>query len=101
MIVEYIRYELKTHTPEELVAAYDLAADSLRASDECLGYDLAQCDDAPNALILRIQWASAEAHIQGFRRGPNFPPFLEAIRPFIEEIAEMRHYHETHIAWRR
>jgi quinol monooxygenase YgiN len=101
MIVEYIRYELKTHTLEELVAAYAIAADSLRASDECLGYDLAQCDEAPNVLILRIQWASAEAHMQGFRRGPHFPPFLAAIRPFIDEIAEMRHYHETDIAWRR
>ena len=30
--------------------------------------------------------------MNGFRRGPHFPPFLAAIRPFIGEIEEMRHY---------
>jgi len=101
MIVEYIRYEMKTHTPDDLVAAYLRASEALRASEECVGYDLTQCVEAPNALILRIHWTSADAHMLGFRRGPNFPPFLAAIRPFIDEIAEMRHYHETQLAWRR
>jgi hypothetical protein len=31
----------------------------------------------------------------GFRRGPDFPPFLVAVRPFISEIVEMRHYLAT------
>jgi quinol monooxygenase YgiN len=101
MIVEYIRYELKTHAPDALVAAYAQAGEALRASPECLGYDLAQCADAPNSFILRIHWTSADAHMQGFRRGPQFPPFLAAIKPFVAEIAEMRHYHETDVAWRR
>jgi hypothetical protein len=30
--------------------------------------------------------------MQGFRRGPHFPPFLGLVRPFIPDIAEMRHY---------
>ncbi len=42
-----------------------------------------------------------EAHLQGFRKGPHFPGFLTEIRPFIPEIAEMRHYHATALAWRR
>jgi quinol monooxygenase YgiN len=100
MIVEYIRYELKTHEPDELVGAYAQASEALRAAPECLGYDLAQCADAPNSFILRIRWESVEAHMQGFRRGPQFPPFFAAIKPFVAEIAEMRHYRETDIAWR-
>jgi quinol monooxygenase YgiN len=48
MIVDYIRYEMKTHAAEDLIAAYAEAAASLTASPECLGYDLAQRDDAPN-----------------------------------------------------
>jgi hypothetical protein len=35
MIVEYIRYELNAHTPEELISAYAEAAASLKASPEC------------------------------------------------------------------
>lgn len=99
MITEYIRYQLTTHTPEALTQAYVQAGEHLKAAPECLGFDLTQCDEEPSAFILRILWTSAEAHMQGFRGGPNFPPFLALIRPFIGEIAEMRHYSKTPAAW--
>jgi quinol monooxygenase YgiN len=98
---EYIRYDLVAHEPEELIAAYTTAADSLRAAPECLAFELTQCEEAPRSFILRIEWQSTAAHLQGFRKGANFPPFLAAIKPFIAEIAEMRHYGKTPVAWRR
>jgi len=97
MIVEYIRYALSAHRPEELVAAYEVAAPHLEAAQECLSYELSQCDDAPESFILRIEWTSADDHMGRFRKGPHFPPFLAAIRAFIPEIAEMRHYHQTRV----
>ena len=59
------------------------------------------CEGAPNLCTLRIEWQSAEAHMNGFRRGPNFPPFLTLIRPYIEEIVEMKHYERTDLVWAR
>ncbi|MCT7375833.1 putative quinol monooxygenase [Chelativorans salis] len=101
MIVEYIRYVLKDHSPEELRKAYEEAGAHLRAAPECLGYELAQCDEEASNVTLRILWTSVEAHMKGFRTGPNFPPFLALIRPFIGEIAEMRHYTPTTVVWDR
>ena len=101
MIIEYVRYVLKTHRPDELVEAYRDAGEQLRAAPECLGYELAQCSDDPSSLVLRIQWESEAAHMEGFRRGRNFPAFLQKIRPFIEEIAEMRHYELSNVSWAR
>jgi quinol monooxygenase YgiN len=101
MIVEYIRYALIQHSPEELKDAYARASAHLQAAPECHGYDLCQCGEEPASLILRILWTSGEAHLQGFRKGSNFPPFLTAIQPFIGEVAEMRHYDFTPIAWTR
>jgi quinol monooxygenase YgiN len=101
MVVEYIRYDLKEHPAEALVAAYAVAVESLRAAPECLRYQLARCEEAPASFILRIEWRSTEDHLQGFRRGAHFPPFLAAIRPFIGEIAEMRHYTPTGLDWAR
>ena len=101
MIVEYIRYELTTHQPADLIAAYATAAPSLQAAPECHGYDLAQCEESPNSLIVRILWESSDAHMLGFRKGPNFPPFFAAVRPFFTEIAEMKHYVPTDLAWTR
>jgi len=92
MIVEYIRYELKDHEPDMLVAAYIEAATHLAAAPECVDYELTQCVDEKATFVLRIRWTSADAHMKAFRSGPNFPPFLRAIRPFVPEIAEMRHY---------
>jgi quinol monooxygenase YgiN len=101
MTIEYVRYVLADHTPEALVAAYAEAGRHLAAAPECLSYELAQCAEDPNCFILRIVWTSTEAHLQGFRRGPNFPPFLAAIRDFVPEIAEMRHYGPTELDWKR
>jgi quinol monooxygenase YgiN len=99
--VEYIRYELTKHSPAELIAAYGKAAEHLAAAPECIAYELTQCEEASHVLILRIEWTSTAAHLQGFRKGAHFPSFLAAIRPFIEEIAEMRHYSATPVTWRR
>ncbi len=100
MIVEYIRYALTAHAGPELEAAYARAEASLAASPHALAWELARCADDPGAYVLRIEWDSAEGHMQGFRRGPHFPPFLQAIRPFVGEITEMRHYDVTPVASR-
>jgi quinol monooxygenase YgiN len=101
MITEYIRYTLVAHQPAAFIAAYAEAGRHLAAAPECLAYELTQCADDERSFILRIQWASASAHREGFRTGPNFPPFLALIRPFIPEIAEMRHYHAIpDVLWR-
>jgi len=101
MIVEYIRYQLKQHTPEELIAAYRKAQESLKAAPECHGFELAHCVEDPSSLTLRILWTSTEDHLQGFRKGSHFLPFLAAIRPFVGEIAEMQHYAVTDLDWQR
>jgi heme-degrading monooxygenase HmoA len=101
MITEYIRYELTSHTGEELIAAYAAAGEHLKAAPECLGFELNRCEEAESIFILRIFWRSTADHLQGFRKGPNFPPFLELIRPFIGEMAEMRHYEMTDVVWTR
>ena len=101
MIVEYIRYELKNSATEDLIAAYRSAAQHLRAAPECLGYEFSVCAESPTSCILRIEWTSREAHMNGFRKGPHFPPFLALIRPYVEEIAEMRHYERGDLVWSR
>jgi hypothetical protein len=101
MTLEYIRYVLKDHGPESLVAAYVEAGKHLTAAPECLGYELTQCEEDPNSFVLRIHWESTEKHLQEFRHGPHFPAFLAAIRDFVPEIVEMRHYRPAGVAWKR
>lgn len=101
MIVEYIRYQMTTHTADDLVKAYGEAALHLQASPECLSYELSRCQEDPASVILRITWTSTEGHLQGFRKSAAFQPFLRAIRPYFGEIAEMQHYAPTSVTWAR
>jgi quinol monooxygenase YgiN len=93
MTVEYIRYTVEDAIRrEQLISAYRTAVTALDAAPECLSYELTVCEEDSTSVILRIEWASTEAHLQGFRKGPNFPPFFKAIGGFVKEISEMRHY---------
>jgi quinol monooxygenase YgiN len=93
MTVEYIRYTVEDVTRrDQLISAYRAAVAALDAAPECLSYELAVCEEDSTSVILRIEWASTEAHLQGFRKGTNFPPFFKAIGGFVKEITEMRHY---------
>lgn len=99
MIVEYIRYKLHptdTASIEQAAAgfeaAYRIACASLDISPHCLSYELSRCVEEADHYVLRIEWDSAEGHMSGFRRAPEFVPFLAAIKPYIDQIAEMRDY---------
>ncbi|ALN64956.1 antibiotic biosynthesis monooxygenase family protein [Lysobacter antibioticus] len=95
MIVEYIRYTLEPDACEAFERDYARAAVVLDASRHCLAYELSRCVDEPHRYLLRIEWDSAQGHLQGFRGSPEFREFLAAIRGYIGAIEEMRHYAPT------
>jgi quinol monooxygenase YgiN len=101
MIIEYIRYKVAADDAEALVAAYRVAATSLQSSEHCQGFELARCTEAPESFVLRIVWDSLDGHLHGFRSSPEFQQFFRAIKPFVPQIEEMRHYELTTVAWRR
>lgn len=97
MIVEYVRYHLADHERDGFEAAYGQAADLLRQAEQCVDYELARSVDEPTCYILRITWTSARDHVEAFRGGELFAPFLVAVRPFAAQIEEMRHYERTSV----
>ena len=101
MVVEYIRYKIVADRADAFVRAYELAAASLRASKVCLAYELTRCVEAPESFVLRIIWQSIEDHLKGFRGSSEFPPFLAAVQPYLQDIEEMRHYELTSVRWSR
>jgi quinol monooxygenase YgiN len=92
MIVEYIRYRIPEGEARSFEDAYRSARASLDASPHCERYEVARCIDDPAAYTVRIEWDSAEGHLQGFRGSPEFRSFFAAVRPYVDRIEEMRHY---------
>ena len=97
MIVEYTRYKIANEKRKEFENAYSKAEHSLKVSPHCLRYELSHCVEEPEYYTLRIEWDSEEGHIKGFRTSPEFQPFFEAVKPFFNDIQEMRHYSITDI----
>jgi quinol monooxygenase YgiN len=95
MIVEYIRYTIAPERSAAFEQAYTDAQPALDGSPHCLAYELSRCVEDPTQYILRIEWDSADGHMQGFRRGPTFGAFFAAVRPYVGDIVEMRHYART------
>jgi heme-degrading monooxygenase HmoA len=95
MIVEYIRYAIASGRNDEFEEAYRRAGALLDASPHCQRWEAARCIDESEKQIVRIEWDSAEGHLQGFRQSVDFKPFLEATKPFFDDIEEMTHYEVT------
>jgi quinol monooxygenase YgiN len=98
VIVEYIRYKIESERQIEFEEAYERAGRSLKDSSYCIQYELSHCVEEPKNYILRIEWDSQDGHIKGFRTSPEFQTFYEAVRPFFNDIEEMRHYEVTHVS---
>jgi heme-degrading monooxygenase HmoA len=98
MIVEYIRYRVPTDRHDEFELAWSDARALLDEAPECLAYDVAHGVEEPDNYVVRIEWRSLEAHEQGFRKSGGFAQFFAAVKPFFEQIEEMRHYEPTAIA---
>jgi heme-degrading monooxygenase HmoA len=101
MITEVIRYEVPAEQAQAFVRAYENAEPFMRNSKHCLGYRLLHGIEAPNHWIPLIYWDSVEGHEQGFRKESAFGQFFALVRPFLNQVQEMKHYQETSTVWNR
>lgn len=97
MIVEYIRYKIPRERQGQFEEAYKQAAMSLKESPHCQNYELTHCVEEPDLYVLRIEWDSHDGHMKGFRASPEFGRFFALVKPFFNDIQEMRHYELTQV----
>ncbi len=97
MTVEYIRYKVTTEQRESFIQSNKKASEQLDSSDFCRAYELTECEEEAGQFILRIEWTSSDEHINGFRKSAVFPTFFLNVKPFLDNIQEMRHYKLTEV----
>jgi quinol monooxygenase YgiN len=98
--VEIIRYTIPGDLHTNFENAYGEAAEHLKKSTHCLAYQLLHGEDEPDNYIIIIIWKSREEHLQGFRKSAEFIPFFNLVKPFYNNIVEMKHYTKK-IYWER
>ena len=92
MIIEYLRYTIDEKRQSAFINDYKTASKPLQSSPYCEQYEFCQCVEDPSKFIIRIQWTSAEDHLQKFRGSDEFKEFFPHIKPYLDDIDEMRHY---------
>jgi len=101
MITEVIRYKIPAGQAEGFEKAYQSSEPILRNSAHCLGYRLLRGVEEPENWILLLYWDSVEGHEQGFRKEKEFRDFFNLVKPFLNDIREMKHYEDRSMAWTR
>jgi quinol monooxygenase YgiN len=99
--VEIIRYDISQGERDNFEKAYAESGKYLQASKYCLGYEIIHGNEEPNNYIVIINWTSKEEHLQGFRKSAEFIPFFNLVKPFYNNIKEMKHYDLTPMNWKR
>jgi quinol monooxygenase YgiN len=97
--VEVIRYNIPQDKGAAFEKAYAEAGKHLQASPYCLGYQVLHGNDEPDHYMVIIHWTSKEEHLQGFRKSQEFGPFFNLVKPFYNNIEEMKHYDQTATTW--
>jgi quinol monooxygenase YgiN len=90
--VEVIRYTIPPDQHNNFEEAYKEAGKLLEASPYCLGYQVIHGEEEPDHYIVIIDWTSTQEHLNGFRQSQQFMPFFNLVKPFYNNIDEMKHY---------
>jgi len=93
--VEIIRYNLQSSQLTDFEKAYTEAGKQLQKSRYCLAYQVIHGNEEPNRYIVIIHWTSKDDHLNRFRSSPEFMPFFNLVKPFFNNIEEMKHYEVT------
>lgn len=92
--VEIIRYDIPKDQWEKFENAYEAAGKLLAKSKHCLYYAINKGSEEPNHYVVIIHWTSENDHLNGFRKSADFMPFFNLVKPFYNQIQEMKHYNE-------
>lgn len=94
MVIEYLRYTIDDARQAAFITDYKKASVPLQNSDYCQEYEFTQCVEDPSKFVIRIQWTSAEDHLNKFRGSQEFKAFFIHIKRYLDDIDEMRHYNK-------
>lgn len=99
--VEIIRYNVAEDEKATFEETYFKAGAVLKNSPFCLGFEIIRRVDDKQHYIVRIHWTSVEDHLNGFRKSKEFTSFFQLVKPFYNNIEEMKHYELTSTVWNR
>ncbi len=101
MIIEYVRYKVPAEEVKAFVAAYDRAQAALAEADQCRAWEMSRGVEDPTKFVIRIEWASLDAHNIDFRTGPHYADYMRPLRRFHEYFVDSEHFKTNEVNARK
>lgn len=95
MIREIATLEIQAGMEQAFEAAVAQAAPLFQGSDGCHSMALERSIEHPQRYFLRVEWATLEAHTEGFRNSPAFTEWRALVSPFFAQPPSVEHSSET------
>jgi heme-degrading monooxygenase HmoA len=95
MVLEVAEFTVAATQMSEFEAAYGEARKIITRARGCGAVLLQRCVETPGRYLLCVEWASIEAHVQGFRESPDFLEWRRIIGPFFVTPPRVEHFDEV------
>ena len=92
MVTEHAVITVATGDEAAFEAAFADASRHIAGAPGCLGLRLLRGIEAPGRYLLLVEWASLEAHTEGFRSSPAFGAWRAGVSPFFAEPPAVEHF---------
>jgi heme-degrading monooxygenase HmoA len=82
---------VKPGTESDFSAAYRTVRHEIATSPGCLSIRMSQGVESPSSFVLIVEWATLEAHIEGFRGSDGFGRWRAALTPYFAAPPAVEH----------
>jgi len=95
MILEVAILEVRPEQEADFERAFALAEKLISAADGYLSHELQRGVERPNRYILLVRWETLEAHLEGFRKSPDYAEWKRLLHHFYDPFPMVEHYRAT------
>lgn len=92
MIVEFTQLPVSPEKIEAFEAGWAKAEAILTAQEGYISHRIGRVVEKPDVYALQVEWASLEAHVEGFAKSPQFSDFLAFFVPHLSGEASVIHF---------
>jgi heme-degrading monooxygenase HmoA len=92
MVLEHAVLQVREGQGEAFEAAFEEAKAIIASASGFLSLRLERCVEHPGRYLLLVEWASLEAHVEGFRGSPAFAEWRALLHHFYDPAPVVEHY---------
>ena len=94
MITEHVLITVRPGSEDHFATAFPEAHAVITAAPGCISARLLRGVERPSTFLLLVEWASVEAHMEGFRSSEAFATWRQIIGPFFDGPPDVEHFGE-------